>query len=530
MDYEQQEVRMPDASRRKPGPSGSAQQQRRPAAPNGQQQRRPAAPNGQQQRRPAAPNGQQQRRPAAPDGQQQRRPAAPNGQQQRRPAAPNGQQMQRTAPAPEAQQQRTRSAAAAGQRRPAQRSGAAQTRAASGSHAAETAGQKRGLSIWRIGMTIYIVLFFIVILFLSRWIWVLCREYEDSQPKYTIDSYISELNEKDAASREAFYQNLMKEKISVLPLSQYETADSIYSTLEIQKPEDYKFSWKKNGRLYKDDKPVYYLNCGEAAIAQVELRRKGGTEKHDFPLWEVASVTSLIEVSSEPEYDLSVTMPAGASLTVNGIAVAPTVCTPAESPLVLDEKALQYAEQPTAQSCNITGLYAVPVVEAKDAAGRPLTLKEEPKEGEKHVSLVYEPAFEENTDDEFVQRVTNLTAAYINYVINKDEAQQRNFSELAKYLITKSTVYNAMTANMYEWGWNNPYTARKDGPTTVYHQEIYSENCCTCDVDYSYQLTKKVVNDYSGTLRWTLVKANDGKWYASNVETLKSSETRSNVG
>ena len=373
-------------------------------------------------------------------------------------------------------------------------------------------------------MTIYVVLAFIGILLLSRWMWVLCREYEDSQPKYAIDSYITELNSQDAAAREAFYQNLMKEKINVLPLSQYETPESIYNTLEIEDPADYKFSWKKNGRLYKDDKPVYYLNCGEAAIAQVELVSGGTTDKHDFTLWKVGTVTSLMEVASEPEYDLNVIMPAGSTLTVNGIEVAPTAVAPADSPLKLDEAALKYAAQPDAQLCKITGLYAAPVVEAKDASGRPLTLKAEPKEGEKHISLVYSPAYEAEISDEMTQRITDLTAAYINYVINKDEAQQRNFNALAQYLVRKSTVYNAMTENMYEWGWNNPYTARKDGPTVVSNLAVYSENCCTCEVSYEYQLTKRVVNDYAGTLRWTLVKADDGKWYASSVETLKSSE------
>ncbi|MBR3269199.1 MAG: hypothetical protein IKI58_10830 [Oscillospiraceae bacterium] len=400
------------------------------------------------------------------------------------------------------------------------------TRAAADHTAEAQTGSKKHISYWRLGMTIYIVLFLIFIAFILRWIWVLCREYEDSQPKYTIENYITQLNESDPAAKEAFYQDLLKEKINELPLSQYETTDSIYNTLEISQPEDYTFSWRKNSKEFTEKKPVYYLRCGETAIAQVELKRKGGTKKHDFDLWEVGEVTSLMEVASEPEYDLNVVMPAGSTLTVNGITVDQSIITPCDSPLKLDDAALKYAEQPTAQQCKITGLYAAPVIEAKDASGRILTQKDDPKSTAKHLSVTYEPAYEESISEEFMQRATDLTGAYINYVINKDEAQTKNFNALSKLLVYKSNCYNTLSnpTLMFELHWNNPYTARKDGPTTVYHLQMYSDNCCTCEVDYEYQLTKKVINDYAGTLKWTLVKSEDGKWFATDFVTVKSSE------
>ena len=54
---------------------------------------------------------------------------------------------------------------------------------------------------------------------------------------------------------------------------------------------------------------------------------------------------------------------------------------------------------------------------------------------------------------------------------------------------------------------------------------MYADNVCTCDVHYDYQLTKNVVNDYIGDMRWTFVKTGTG-WNATEFEITGSNDTK----
>ena len=527
MDYEQQEVRLPgEAPKKRPQRPADG---RRPAS---SQHRSSSGSQQPRAKRPAA-DGKPVRRPASEDG---TRPAP-----RKRPAGS-------TAGTRSASGARSASGSrpASGQRRPAQstgsRSAAQQTRSANTraqSDARTASGRK--VSKWRIGMTVYIILFIIFILIAMRWIWVLCSEFEDSQPKYAIDAYVTELNGKDAAAKQAYFQDMLKQKIDVLPLSQYETSDSIYNTLDIEEPGNTKFSWIKSKR-FTEDTPIYYIRSGEAVIAEVELTETGKTKKHDFSLWGVGTVNSMLEVASEAEYDVTAVIPAGAVLSINGVAVDAAAFQPADAAVKLDEAALKYAQQPAAQSCSISGLYAAPVVTATDAAGNPLTPAEEPKEGAKHQELVFLPADAAEIPADIISRTEGLTAAYINYMINEgyatlgDPATWKNLGALDQFMINGSTLYTNMHNSAGELNWNNAYTSRKDDPIEISHLKMYSENCCTIESKYAYQLTKTRdgvtnVNDYAGTIRWTLVKAGDA-WYATDNVLVQSSEggTHSNVG
>lgn len=548
MDIEQQEVRLPGESSgqkkrpqrpadgqrtgvpRKPAPrpDGAAPRKKRPAAEGGAA--RPARSTSGAGERSAAPK----KRPAASESGTRFADEAPAKRPASRTAGGSRPAAERRAPdgrPRRAPQDRTRTAApAAGTR---SRSAAAEKSSA--------AAKSRKVSKWRIGMTIYVILFFIVIAFAMRWIWVLCSEFEDSQPKYTIDRYVSELNSKDNAGKIQFYQDLLKEKIDVLPLSQYESSESIYNTLDIEEPENVQFSWIKSKR-FTEEAPVYYIRSGELVVAEVELNTTEKTKKHDFNLWSIGKVSSMIEVASEPEYDAKITVPAGASLTINGVAVDAGLLQPCDSTVKLDEAALKYSAQPAAVSCTISGLYASPVIAAADAAGNPLTPVEEPKEGAKHVEMVFEPADAAAPDQAITARTEALTAAYINYMINEgygeigDAATWKNLGALDQYMINGSKLYQNMHSSAGELNWNNAYTSRKDEPIEISHLKMYSETCCTVESKYAYQLTKTRdgvtnVNDYAGTIRWTLVKAGDA-WYATDNVLVQSSEggTHSNVG
>ena len=122
------------------------------------------------------------------------------------------------------------------------------------------------------------------------------------------------------------------------------------------------------------------------------------------------------------------------------------------------------------------------------------------------------------------------------YATKGDAATWENLGVLARYMINGSTLYQNMHQSVGELNWNNAYTSRKDSPIEISHLKMYSDTCCTVEAKYAYELTKTRdgvtnVNNYAGTIRWTLVKA-DGVWYTCGNVLVQSSEggTHSNVG
>ena len=118
-----------------------------------------------------------------------------------------------------------------------------------------------------------------------------------------------------------------------------------------------------------------------------------------------------------------------------------------------------------------------------------------------------------------------MMRAYIDYMANKDEALWTNLGVLDNYLVPNSSAYKKLHSITQDINWNNPYTARLDRALDVSNVRMYSENVCTVEVHYDYQLTKNVVNDYVGDMRWTFIKTGAG-WSASEFEIIGSNDTK----
>ncbi len=415
--------------------------------------------------------------------------------------------------------------------RPAERSERPQRTAASANAAAKDTAAKRPQqktgsskavtrkpSAFRIGMALYIIIFLLITMFLMHRLNVYLREYEASRPQYTIDGYVAGLNK-------GFYSDMVRQHVDLIPVSKYETAETIAESLDIENLDADTYTWAKNPSAYTDEKPVYYIRSGESAIATVELKQVGGTETFDFPVWQACPAQSLIEVASEPQYSLEVTVPDGASVMVNGIAIPYEEMDRSASVLELDNAALMYAQQPESLHVKIDGLYAAPKVQAYDSLGNLLTASKESDETEAEQVFRFEPKAESAPDDELVSRIENMMRAYIDYMANKDEALWTNLGVLDTYLVPNSSAYSKLHGIAGDINWNNPYTARQDRALDVSNIRMYGENVCTAEVHYDYQLTKNVVNDYVGDMRWTFVKTGNG-WNAVEFEITGSNDTK----
>ena len=376
----------------------------------------------------------------------------------------------------------------------------------------------RKSSAFAIGMILYVIIFLLIIMFMMHRLNLWLGEYEASQPQYTIDGYVASLNS-------GFYTDMVRQHVDQIPVSAYETADSIAESLDIENIEAGKYTWSKNVVEFTEEKPVYYIRSGNAAIATVELKRVGGTEHYDFPIWQTCPAKSLIEVATEPQYSLEVIVPDGASVMINGIAMPFEDMEKGDQGLVLDDVAKMYAQQPQSLHASIDGLYAAPKVQAYDSLGNILTPIKVPDSTEAKQVFQFEPKAESAPDAALVSRVEAMMRAYIDYMANKDEALWTNLGVLDNYLVPNSSAYKKLHSITQDINWNNPYTARLDRALDVSNVRMYSENVCTVEVHYDYQLTKNVVNDYVGDMRWTFIKTGAG-WSASEFEITGSNDTK----
>ena len=401
--------------------------------------------------------------------------------------------------------------------RPQQRSTQAPARPAaqrSGSRAAA----KRRPNMFRIGMALYIFAFIVLLLFGMHKLNVFLFEYESSLPEHTIDGYVAGLNG-------SFYTEMIRQHVDEIEPTAYETPDTIAETLDIGDYDGSGFTWAKNVKEFSNDKPAYFIRTGNAAIAKVTLKQIGETPEFGKPIWQVEPATSLIEVAAEPQYSAEITVPDGASVMVNGTAVPFEDMLKADAAVKLDDAAQMYAQQPTALHISIPSLYVAPKVQAFDSLGNALTATKQPAATDAEQVFVFEPKAEASPDQDFVDRAKDMMRAYIDYMANKDEALWTNLGVLDNYLVANSSAYKKLHGIAGDINWNNPYTARLDRELNVTNVRMYSENVCTCDVHYDYQLTKNVVNDYVGDMRWTFVKTGN-VWNASEFEITGSNDTK----
>ena len=498
----------------------SAAPARRPREDIAAPARRPREDSAAPTRRPREDNAAPQRR--RPEGQRANGPQNRPVREVERVDQPQRRAPQQNAPHRERPQdpQRSRQPQNRPQQRAAQGQRPQQNRSGANPHRSGTAAKRRP-NYFRIGLAIYIMLGIILTLWGMRRLHNFLKEYEASRPQYTIDGFVSHLDN-------GFYSDMVRQKVNDIEVTEYETADTIAATLDIESMSGTGYTWAKKVDEFTDEKPVYYIRYQGASIATVTLQRAGGTDQFDFPVWKALDPQSLIEIPIEAEYSLDVTVPNGGSLMVNGLKVPMTSLTDTEYEMNLDEVAQSVTPNPVGQHVMIDGLFVAPTVRAFDKDGNELSPKEVPDKTVREQNYIFEPAAKAEPNEQLVERMENLTKAYINYMINKDEATGANWGAVGNYLLNGSDAFKVLKGIYSDVAWNNPYTAREDKVLEVSNIKMYSDTICTADTHFELQLTKEsnngtVTNDYNGTVRWVMVK-NGNAWYASHFDLLNGED------
>ena len=397
--------------------------------------------------------------------------------------------------------------------RPAVRSAAARPAAAAVRRPAAAANSRTGIRWLSIGMfliflLIYIIIFSLVVHSKTKKANSYLAEYESSRPKYMIESYVENLSD-------GFLSDMMTQAASGLDFTDYEKPELLYDSVRSQAASSGEYTYQR-AEDFTDSRPDYYILRDGEAIAKVALARAGWTEKFNFPIWRVDTPVSVIKLEASPEFTLTVTMPDDATLKVNGVEVPEEQYLDAESEFQLSQTERYFTEQPMARKCVISGLYCAPAVTVTDSDGNVLEPYETPEPDHADQTYIFPIADEKTPDSDLTDRVTALTYAYMDYVINTRCEVDANLAVLSNYMLAGSPFANLMYAIASDVWYNNDPNMREDHKFEITHVKMYADNVCTVDVHVETTLGKVAVNDYSGTIRWVMVNTGYG-WYASNL-------------
>ena len=435
-----------------------------------------------------------------------KRPAAKPAENEYRSADTEKKQIRRTASRPEATDRRPA-------QRTANRSAAVRTNTRPKRRPAAAAEKSAGIRWFSTGMfliflVLYIVIFSLVIHSKTKKANSYLTEFENSRPKYTIESYMETLND-------GFLSDMMTQAAAGLNFTDYEKPEMLYESVRSQALTAGEYTYQR-AEDFTDVRPDYYILRDGEAVAKVALARSGWTEKFNFPVWRVDTPVSVIRLEATPDYTLTVTMPEDATLKVNGVEVPEEQYLEAESDFQLSPTELYFTAQPMARKCVINGLYCVPEVTVTDSEGNVLEPYETPKPDHADQTYIFPIADVKEPDQGLTDRVTALTYAYMDYVINTRCEVDANLAVLSNYMLAGSPFANLMYTIASDVWYNNDPNMREDHTFEITHVKQYADNVCTVDVHLETTLGKVAVNDYCGTVRWVMVNTGYG-WYASNM-------------
>lgn len=377
---------------------------------------------------------------------------------------------------------------------------------------------KKNINRFRVGMVVYILLFFIALIIGMIVFWDFLGVYESSLPIHAMEEYMKTIDPQ-------MYRTIAENEINNFNTIEYEPTDSLKSMVAEAIPDTSDYTFRQSGVKMNEDGTdiyayTYQILSNKEVIASVTLTPAGKTEKFGRTVWQVSEPTSAFSVSMKPQYSVDLTVADNTSVTINGIPLT-AIPTDETDPFTLDDKAANAIGQPKLKHYVIEGFYNPPVVRAQYANGEICnSSKELPDETVAVQSYDFSGSPSELLRAEHSEYMEKLCKAYINYIINKDLATDTNLANLSPYLLQGSNAAVQLSGIFSQIAWNNPYLSREDKVLTTENFIPYGLDCFTVDTHFELVLTQKnTVNDYNGTVRWTMVRTANG-WRAADMEII----------
>ncbi|MBR5372388.1 MAG: hypothetical protein IK130_09250 [Oscillospiraceae bacterium] len=328
------------------------------------------------------------------------------------------------------------------------------------------------------------------------------HESEASLPVHAMEKYVASLGRD-------YYSEMMRVPVHLMTISEYETEDTVMNVLMSKLPKKPKYTFSQDFEQSTAIAPTYRVACEGDDIALVTLRQNGETRYHQ-PVWEVSRVISIAQVTLQPAYSVSATVPNGSLLKINGVAVPVDRFSFEERDAVLEDAALAYTPVPTALLYEISGLYDVPSVQAFDLLGTEITPSHAPESGESQRVYVYSRILRPEAPPEIKSRLEALMRTTVEYMTH--ESTPEGTSAMDDFLVVGSSAYQLLHTTLSVDATRMALlpAGTSAAKAQYLHTEMLTNTYCISEVQLG---TRR--------FRWYLVKT-DAVWRAFHLDMTDS--------
>ncbi len=217
---------------------------------------------------------------------------------------------------------------------------------------------------------IYTAVLFVLLAAACAVLWFYLDAYENTRPEHTMEEFTELANEQ--------YWSDALEGAFTVGETPFEDRGTLLEELCMSVLRGNELVYRED-EGYSADNLVYMVSAGGKDVCRVTLGEvaENGSAGFGFTYLQVTRVELLASFTAPQPHEIDITVPAGASLSVNGVAVTPDYINAEAEPELPD---LPELEQSLASelytSYHIGGLYASVEVAAADAEGNALTAAE----------------------------------------------------------------------------------------------------------------------------------------------------------
>lgn len=323
------------------------------------------------------------------------------------------------------------------------------------------------------------------------YLWFSLNDYEKHLPEKTMDVVFSEMKDGD-------YSRLVENGDS--SLSTFCKQEDVNAYIK-QIVDGKDLSYKKKTGEFKEEHPVYVILCGEDALTTVSLKSVK-TTFYGNTVWEVENVGKM----ALPSYDMTVTAPNGATVTVNGTQLSADYVS--ESDIIVDSlKDLpDYISCPTMTKYVVPGVLGIPEVSVTAADGTAMEIST--SEDNKEVVAGY-PG-KDGLLSAYGEQTLNIAQTYTKYM-----AADTSLTDIAQYVDGNAEIYQFLrTSEVY---WFTSHDSYEFTNTEAYDATKYDDNIFSISVKYDYTIYRNGESFYYPT-DLTFVYANvDGNLKVEDI-------------
>ena len=194
-------------------------------------------------------------------------------------------------------------------------------------------------------------------------LWKYVDAYERSRPEHVVDAFMASVDE-------AYWENLTESSTALFPTTDFENSNDIARQC-FDAVRGQLYTYRKRTVDSTEDAPAYTIRVGGNDFAKLTLRRFGSAG-FGFSTWTPDTVELLPEFVPQAR-TVTITVPSGSTITLNGVAVPDRMITETSVCAELSELEKSFTTTvPTMSVYTVEGLYGNLDVKVNDSTGREL--------------------------------------------------------------------------------------------------------------------------------------------------------------